>query len=69
MEDATLTLLDIVSKHLDSTGNFVRILFMYFSSAFNTIQPHLLIQRLLDLQVNLGSLEHFRPTTAYLCES
>ena len=52
VEDVTLTLLDTVSKHLDSTGNFVRILFMDFSSAFNTIQPHLLQQRLLDLQVN-----------------
>ena len=49
VEDATLTLLDTVSKHLDSTGNFVWILFMDLSSAFNTIQPHLLIQRLLDL--------------------
>ena len=44
VEDATLTLLDTVSKHLDSTGNFVRILFMDFSSASNTIQPQLMDQ-------------------------
>ena len=65
MEDATLTLLDTISKHLDSTKNFFRILFMDFFSAFNTIQPHLLLQHLIDLQVN--------PTlvlciTAFLCD-
>ena len=65
VEDATLTLLDTVSKHLDSTGNFVRILFMDFSSAFNTIQPHLLIQRLLDLQVNPTLVLWIR---AFLCD-
>ena len=52
VNNCILTLLDTVSKHLDSIGNFVRILFMDFSSAFSAIQPHLLIQRLLDLQVN-----------------
>ena len=52
VEDSNLTLLDTFSKHLDSTRNFIRILSMDFSSAFDTIQPHLLIQRLLDLQVN-----------------
>jgi hypothetical protein len=52
VEDACLTLLDLVASHLDSTGTYVRILFMDFSSAFNTIQPHLLLKRLLDLNVN-----------------
>ena len=65
VEDATLTLLDTVSKHLDSTGNFVRILFMDFSSAFYTIQPHLLLQRLLDLQVNPTLVLWIR---AFLCD-
>ena len=61
----TSTLLDTVSKHLDSTGNFVRILFMDFSSAFNTIQPHLLIQRQLDLRVNPTLVLWVR---AFLCD-
>ena len=65
MEDATLTLLGTVSKHLGSTGNFVRTLFMDFSSAFNTIKPHLLIQRLLDLQVNPTLVLWIR---AFLCD-
>ena len=42
-DDATMTLLHKVHSHLDSANfNFVRILFIDFSSAFNTIQPHLL---------------------------
>ena len=65
VEDTNLTLLDTVSKHLDCTGNFVRILFVDFSSAFNTIQPHLLIQRLLDLQVNPTLVLWIR---AFLCD-
>ena len=36
-------------------GNSVRITFFDFSSAFNTIQPHLLIQKLLDHDIP-GSL-------------
>ena len=52
VEDATLTLLDLVMRHLDNTGTFVRVLLMDFSSAFNTIQPHLLLSRLIDLDVS-----------------
>ena len=52
VEDATLTLFNLISSHLDSPGTTVRVLFMDFSSAFNTIQPHVLIKTLLDLGVN-----------------
>ena len=37
VEDATLTLFDLISSHLDSAGTTVRVLFMDFSPAFNTI--------------------------------
>ena len=46
-EDAILILLDKMYSHFESArfGNSVRLLcFFYFSSAFNTIQPHLLIK-------------------------
>ena len=33
-------------------GSFVRILFIDFSSAFNTIQPHLMASKILKLDVN-----------------
>ena len=48
----TLTLMELVTHHLDQTGTFIRILLMDFSSAFNTLQMHLLLSRLLDLDVS-----------------
>jgi len=51
-DDATLTILHNVYTHLENTGSFVRILFIDFSSAFNTIQPHLMALKLLALNVN-----------------
>ena len=52
VEDATLSLLHNVTHHLDSTNTSVRILFMDMSSAFNTIQHHVLLQKLVDLKIN-----------------
>ena len=48
VEDATLTLLNLVYKHLEGNKTHARILFVDFSSAFNTIQPHLLAEKLLS---------------------
>ena len=45
-EDAILFMLNNVYKHLDKPGNSVRIMFYDFSSAFNTIQPHLLVEKM-----------------------
>ena len=52
VEDAVLTLLNGVYEHLEKAGTYVRIVFVDFSSAFNTIQPHLLVKKLLDMEVN-----------------
>ena len=49
VEDACLTLVNLIASHLDGSGSHARVLFVGFSSAFNTIQPHLLNRRLLDL--------------------
>ena len=38
-------------KALDKPGKFVRILVMVFISAFNRFQTHVLIKRLLELDV------------------
>ena len=51
-EDATFTLLHIGYTHLEKPGSFIRILFIDFSSAFGTIQPHLMASKLLKLSVN-----------------
>lgn len=51
-EDAMLTLQHLLYEHLDNARNYVRLLFIDFSSAFNTIQPHLMIQKLKAMGVN-----------------
>ena len=45
VEDAKLFMLDKVYKHLEKSGSHARILFADFSSAFNKMQPHILIER------------------------
>ncbi len=52
VEDATITLLHNIYKHLEMADSYVRILFVDFSSAFNTIQPHLLMTKLKNMDVN-----------------
>lgn len=42
----------LIYKHVGKIGGHVRLLFADFSSAFNKMQPHLLIQRL-ALEFNL----------------
>ena len=41
VEGAVLTLLHRIYKHVDQLNSYVRILFVDYSSAFNTIQPHI----------------------------
>ncbi len=48
VEDATLTLFNLLFKHLEENGCHARLLFVDSSSAFNMIQPHILTQRLLE---------------------
>ena len=52
VEDATLTLLDTVTRQLDSSYPHTRILFMDFSSAFNTEHIFTLLHYLVGLQVH-----------------
>ena len=37
VEEASLTLLNLITQHLEKAKSYVRILFVDFSSAFNTI--------------------------------
>lgn len=50
-DDASLVLLDTVTKQPDSAHPDKRILFMDFYSAFNTVTNHMLLHLLSDLQV------------------
>ena len=47
MEDVTLTTLNLIRTHLEKEKFHARILFADFSSAFNTLQPQLLLKKLL----------------------
>ncbi|XP_025095405.1 uncharacterized protein LOC112564655 [Pomacea canaliculata] len=51
VSDANFILLDAILQHLDASGTYVWVLFMDFSSTLNTVQPHLLVKRLLDMDV------------------
>ena len=46
VDDAIITLLHLIYTHLETPQAHVKILFVDFSSAFNTIRPHILAQRL-----------------------
>lgn len=48
LNDAKITLLNLLYKHLEGSNTHARLLFINFSSAFNTIQPHILAMRLLE---------------------
>lgn len=52
VQDASITLVNDISKHLDKINTQVRILYVDFSSAFNTIQPHILLNKLMGMGVN-----------------
>lgn len=52
VEDACATLLNNLYVHADKSNTYSRILFVDFSSAFNTIQPHIMLEKLLSMNVN-----------------
>ena len=52
VDDATLTLVHHLYQHLDTGGHHARVLMVDFSSAFNTIQPHLMMQKMMSMALN-----------------
>lgn len=50
-EDAKTTNLHAVLSHLEHQGSYALMLFVDFSSAFNTILPHRLVNKLLDIGI------------------
>lgn len=51
-EDAILAVTHLINKHLENSSSIARLLLVDFSSAFNTLQPHLLISGLNDLNIH-----------------
>uniref|UniRef100_A0A8C6M3D6 Reverse transcriptase domain-containing protein n=1 Tax=Nothobranchius furzeri TaxID=105023 RepID=A0A8C6M3D6_NOTFU len=56
VEDAIIQLLQPIHCHLDKAGSTVRVMFFDFSSAFNTIQPDVLCQKLQKTQVGTSTI-------------
>ena len=52
VDDAIALFLDNVYKHLDKPKSYCRILFVDFSSAFNTIKPNMLLSKLKNFGIN-----------------
>lgn len=52
VDDAIIYLLHRASSQLEESGSTVRVLFFAFSSAFNTILPSLLAEKLHAIQVD-----------------
>ncbi len=50
-DNTVACLLHWLLQHLDTPGNYARLLFIDFCSAFNSIQHHQVIKKLLGLQV------------------
>lgn len=42
VDDAVLMLLHGANNHLEKPKSFIRLVFVDFSSAFNSVQPHLM---------------------------
>ena len=53
VDDAVIYLLHRSLLHLEDSGSTVRVMFFDFSSAFNTIQPHILVNKLNDLNMSM----------------
>ena len=51
LEDAVALSLHHSLRRLENSGSYVRMLFLDFSSAFNTIVPHMLFDKLLHLNM------------------
>ncbi len=51
-DDAVLTMMNFVTCHLQNSNSYARILFLDFTSAFNTMRVDILLERLISLGVN-----------------
>ena len=56
VEDAVLRVLHKIYSHLEKPCSYIRLMFFDFSSAFNTIQPHLLAEKLLKMKVSIPAI-------------
>ncbi|KAK3550939.1 hypothetical protein QTP70_010116 [Hemibagrus guttatus] len=72
-DDAITTTLHLALTHLDNKDSYIRMLFINFSSAFNTIIPQHLIEKLSLLGLNISlcnwTLDFLRPQSVRIRNS
>lgn len=51
-EDAVISDTHLIKNYLEDLKAYARVLFADFSSDFNTVQPYLIIQKLINMKVN-----------------
>ena len=56
VEDAVLYVLNKMFSHLENANSSIRLMFFDFSSAFNTMQCHLLVNKLLAMNVDFRTV-------------
>lgn len=59
-DDAVLILLNTVTKRNVHPKGYARVLFIDFSSTFNSMKTHILMKRLIDLSINTGLVFRIR---------
>lgn len=58
-DDAINCITHLVNSHLEDSQAYARLLFIDFSSAFNTLQPNILMKKLIELEVNPFCIKWF----------
>ena len=56
VENAVLRVFNSIYAHLDKPGTYIRLMFFDFSSAFSTIQPNLLAEKLLKMKISAPTI-------------
>lgn len=59
MTDAVISTSHLILKHLKTSHSYARDLFADFSSAFDTVQPQIVVRKLIDLNVHALLLNWF----------
>ena len=67
-EDAISTVLHLTLSHLEEKNTYARLLFIDFSSAFNTIIPQQLVDKLRWLNVDAGTCSWVRVRLGFLSQ-
>uniref|UniRef100_A0A3P9KDL8 Reverse transcriptase domain-containing protein n=1 Tax=Oryzias latipes TaxID=8090 RepID=A0A3P9KDL8_ORYLA len=57
--DAVISASHLILKHLEAPNSYARVLFADFSSAFDTVQPAILVKKMLEMNVNPDMVKWF----------